>query len=71
MTPEVKYRIIEMLIQTHDDDLLKQVEAILVHGTQLSEEHKQILDERLLAHSLNPSAGNSWEQVKAQVKKKL
>jgi putative addiction module component (TIGR02574 family) len=67
MTPEVKYRLIERLIQTEDDDLLKQVEAILVQGTELSEEHKQILDERLLAHSLNPSAGSSWEQVKKRL----
>lgn len=69
MKPEVKYQLIERLIQTEDDSLLLQIQAIL--ATDLSDEHKKTLDERLMAHSLDPLAGNSWEQVKNQIKKRL
>ena len=69
MKPEVKYQLIEKLIHTEDDSLLMQIQAIL--ATELTDEHKKILDERLAAHSLDPLAGNSWEQVKSQIKKRL
>jgi putative addiction module component (TIGR02574 family) len=71
MKPEVKYRIIEKLIQTEDDGLLMQIEAILLQATALTNEHKKVLDERLAAHSADRLAGNSWEQVKNQIKKRL
>lgn len=61
MKPEVKYRLIEKLIQTEDDSLLLQIEAILTQVTDFTDEHKKVLDERLLAHSLDPLAGNSWK----------
>ena len=48
-----------------------EIETILTQATQLTDEHKKILDERLSAHSLDRLAGNSWEQVKNQVKKRL
>jgi len=71
MKPEVKYRLIEKLIQTEDESLLVQIEAILTQATELSDEHKKVLDERLIAHSFDRLAGNSWEEVKAQIKKGL
>jgi hypothetical protein len=39
MNPEVKYRLIERLIQTEDDELLNQVKEIL-DGSDLSDEEK-------------------------------
>jgi hypothetical protein len=71
MKPEVKYRLIEKLIQTEDDGLLMQIEAILTKATELADEHKKVLDERLTAHSLDRLAGNSWENVKSEIKKRL
>lgn len=71
MKPEVKYRLIEKLIQTEDDRLLSQIKAILTQATALTDEHKKILDERLSAHALDRFAGNSWEQVKNQIEKRL
>lgn len=71
MNTEVKYRIIEKLIQTEDDSLLIQIEAILSQATELSDEHKKVLDERLTAHTSDRLSGNSWEQVKNNIKKRL
>ncbi|MCV9388270.1 hypothetical protein [Reichenbachiella ulvae] len=34
---------------------------------ELSEEVKQILDERLLIHQKNPSVGKSWEEIKVSL----
>lgn len=36
----------------------------------ISEEHKQILLERLEKYKNNPEVGNSWEDVKARLMKK-
>jgi len=71
MEPEVKYRLIKKRIQTEDEGLLMQIEAILTKGAELTDEHKTVLDERLIAHSLDRFAGNSWNDVKSQIKKRL
>lgn len=71
MKPEVKYRLIEKFIQTEDESLLMQIEAILTQATELTDEHKKILDERLSAHLLDRLAGNSWEHVKSKIEKRL
>ena len=34
----------------------------------LSEETKQLLDDRLIAHQNNPNEGSSWEDVKSRIK---
>lgn len=34
----------------------------------LSEETKQLLDDRLLTHENNPNEGSSWEEVKSRIK---
>ena len=36
----------------------------------LTEDHKQILDERLAAHESAPEEGSKWEEVKARIKKR-
>ncbi len=35
---------------------------------ELTDETKQLLDERLAAHKNNPNEGASWEDVKARIK---
>ena len=37
----------------------------------LNEEQKSTLDKRIASHQENPSAGSSWEDVKARIKKQL
>jgi len=34
----------------------------------LSEETRQLLDDRLKAHQNNPNEGSSWEEVKSRIK---
>ena len=38
---------------------------------ELSEETKQLLDERLEAHKNNPDEGSSWDEVKTRIKSQL
>jgi len=38
---------------------------------ELSTETKQLLDERLEAHTNNPEDGSSWNDVKARIKKQI
>lgn len=33
----------------------------------LSDEHKKILDQRLVAYELNPDTGSSWDVVKKRI----
>lgn len=37
--------------------------------TELSDALKQILDDRLAAHSANPTEGSTWSEVKARIRK--
>jgi putative addiction module component (TIGR02574 family) len=66
MTPEVKYRLIERLIQTEDDDLLKQVEAIL-ESNDLSEEQRNELDRRMEKYRKGESRVYSLEEVQERI----
>ena len=54
------------LVQTIWDSI-----AIDSEVSEISTEHKKILDERLLAHKNNPNDVVSWEEVKKSVKKIL
>jgi len=54
------------LVQTIWDSI-----AIDSEISEISTEHKKILDERLLAHKNNPNDVVSWEEVKKSVKKIL
>ena len=38
---------------------------------EVPEAHKRLLDERLAAHQANPTAGSSWENVRARIEEKL
>ena len=54
------------LVQTIWDSI-----AIDSEISEISTEHKKILEERLLAHKNNPNDVVSWEEVKKSVKKIL
>ena len=54
------------LVQTIWDSIAADTEM-----TEISEEHKKILDERLEAHKNNPNDVVSWDEVKKSVKKLL
>jgi len=72
MNLETKYRIIEKLIQTEDDEILNQVEAILEHSQfELSDAHKLLLDQRVADHKSNPQSGKSWEEVMSAIRRDL
>ena len=54
------------LVQTIWDSI-----AIETETSDMSSEHKKIIDERLNAHTNNPSDVVGWEEVKKSVKKIL
>ena len=54
------------LVQTIWDSIAADTEV-----SEISEEHKKILDERLEAHQNNPNNVVSWDEVKKSVKKIL
>jgi putative addiction module component (TIGR02574 family) len=54
------------LVQTIWDSIAADTEV-----SEISEEHKKIIDERLKAHKNNPNDIVSWEEMKKSVKKIL
>ncbi|MEI6436423.1 MAG: addiction module protein [Bacteroidota bacterium] len=54
------------LVQTIWDSI-----AVDTQESEISEEHKKILDERLEAHKNNPKDVVSWEEIKKSVSKIL
>ncbi|NBC84353.1 MAG: hypothetical protein GVY19_13370 [Bacteroidetes bacterium] len=54
------------LVQTIWDSIATEAEE-----SEISKEHKKILDDRLTAHENNPENVVSWEEVKKSVKKIL
>lgn len=69
MNPEVKYRLIERLIQTEDDDLLNQVQEIL-DSSDLSDEEKKELDKRMEKYQRGESKLYNWAEVKERIQKR-
>jgi putative addiction module component (TIGR02574 family) len=69
MNPEVKYRLIERLIQIEDDELLNQVQEIL-DGSDLSEEEKLELDKRVAKYQRGESKLYTLEEVKERIQKR-
>lgn len=66
---EIKNRI-RKYIEHADDRMLRIINAIIdTEENELSDSHKEILDERLRAHQNNPGEGKSWEEVKSSLKK--
>ena len=54
------------LVQTIWDSIADDTET-----SEINDEHKKILDDRLEAHRNNPDDVVSWEEVKQNVKKNL
>lgn len=61
-----KYAIIEKIIQTDDDNLLSDVQAMLEYRAdiKLTQEQKDELDRRTLRHERGESASYTWDEVK-------
>lgn len=54
------------IVQTIWDSIAEETQE-----SEISEEHKKILDERMEAHKYNPNDVVSWDEVKKSVKKIL
>lgn len=66
---------LHQLINTADDRLLNLMYDVMKDETReedflLTNEHKKILDQRLVDHKANPSEGSSWSEVKARIQQK-
>ncbi|MGL1885483.1 MAG: addiction module protein [Reichenbachiella sp.] len=67
---------IQDYLQTQADDRFVNLIYGMIKAEQendpyeLSEAHKQVLDQRLASHAKNPSEGQSWEEVKASLQAK-
>jgi len=59
-----KYQIIEDLFHVKEPTVLEELENILKKVKDISDENKQILDERLLAFEQNPTDLLNWNDIK-------
>jgi len=64
---DLKNQVIEK-IHSADDKLLRMIKALIESYQEeeidLSEAHKEILEERLKFHQENPEDGKSWKEIK-------
>jgi len=71
-----KLYIIEKLMRLVNPEKLDKIEAFLAkeifqkEGLEISDAHKEILDQRLASHKENPNTGRSWEEIKAELSQK-
>lgn len=64
-----KYAIIEKVIQTNDEDLLSEVQAILEEEEIiLTDWQKEELDKRSSRHKTGESKNFTWEEVKKRAR---
>ena len=64
-----KYTIIEKIIQTHNEKLLNEVQAILEQEEIfLTDKQKEELDRRTARHKSGESKSYSWEEVKRRAR---
>jgi hypothetical protein len=71
-TLAVKNRIRDYL-EDADERILRIINAIIESESddyELSESHKEILDERLKHHEENPGDGKSWEEAIQKIRSK-
>lgn len=68
---ELRNKLIN-LIKTADVSSLKRIESLLVEksNSNISDEHKLILDKRIELHRSNPSTGKSLKIVKEELEAK-
>lgn len=67
-------QILNDILKLSESERILMVEAIWDslstkdQDFELTDELKQLLDERLEEHEKNPKAGYTWEEVKARIK---
>ncbi|MDZ7848603.1 MAG: addiction module family protein [Owenweeksia sp.] len=69
---ELRDKILQFVSHA-DENRLKELEAFIKmqgEASDLSEEDKRLLDERLKQHQAHPEAGKSWDELKAELKSK-
>jgi putative addiction module component (TIGR02574 family) len=67
-----KYAIIEKVIQTNDEDLLNELNAILEQEEIiLTDSQKEELDKRVARHKSGESKSFTWEEVKVHARSGL
>lgn len=62
---------IRSYIENADERILKIINAIIEAETdeqELSQAHKDLLEQRLKYHKENPSDGKTWEEIKGSLK---
>ncbi|WP_299441258.1 addiction module protein [uncultured Aquimarina sp.] len=51
-------------------NMLKYRRKVSESSYEISDEHKNILDQRLADHKANPNSGRSWREVKSDLQSK-
>lgn len=68
-TTELRNKIIR-IVESADEKYLKQIEAFMHFKSEeltLTEEQKELLDQRLANHQANSKAGRNWNELKAEL----
>ncbi len=64
---------VHAILDSSDDRIIKLIYGLLKADQEdesiLTDEHKQIIDERLKDYELNPQDVLTWDEVKANIKK--
>jgi hypothetical protein len=68
MKPEIKYRLIEKLIQTEDEAILSQVQEILENSSSISVDLEHELDKRMEKYLRGENKLYTWEEVKDHIR---
>ena len=66
-TTDLPSEILAMPVEDRIQLAMSIWDSVADEASQLSEEDKQLLDERLREHRENPNAGDSWEVVRARL----
>ncbi len=70
----IKYRLIEKIVQTEDNALLEEIQALPESrdtGYQIPETHRQVLDQRLAEDEASPQADDDWRTVLNRIRKEV
>lgn len=68
-----KLDLIQWLAQLSDESIISKIKELRNKNaidTNLSADHKDILDERLASHETKPESGSSWNEVKQRIASK-
>lgn len=66
-TKNVPPEILALPVQDRIQLAMSIWDSVAEEASQLSEDEKQLLDERLRDHEENPNTGDSWETVRARL----